>query len=100
MNKINKKEHLLVIIMEALEEIRVEIAKAKLGIDTIDGLPQLQYIESSLEQIVSMFNSDSLMEIGTLKLSIARLVIDTWPLSNGLGEKICQIEYEYNCMNK
>ena len=90
---ITKKNKLSALVKDALIGIQAEINKAHHGAETVDGLQQLQFIESQLKQIETSLNEKTWENIE--KPGIARLVIDTWPINNSLGEKICQIEYDF-----
>ena len=97
MNNPNKKEKLITNIMDAIDEVRIEIDKFNRGLG-LDALPQLKFIESSLEEANRFLVLRNFAYTIRPKMNIARLVIDTWPLDSELRHKLCQIEHEYEHM--
>jgi len=91
---LDKKNKLLGLITEAIDGIQEEIKKANQGLETLNELDHLQFILFTLKKMKYNLIDDNL-KVSDFKPTIARFVIDTWPLTDPLGNKICQIEYEY-----
>jgi hypothetical protein len=87
-------------VNSAIDEIETEIQKANRGMEAIDGLKQLHFIKSKLQELKSILPQAKWQNIPKFELEIARLIVDSWPLDNLLGRKICDIEYEYERMSK
>ncbi|MDE3046671.1 MAG: hypothetical protein KGJ02_08560 [Verrucomicrobiota bacterium] len=96
----NKRDQLLRLIAKALDEIQKEIEKANRGLETLDELEHLECIQSALAEMNSNLNQNNGQKIQRFQPNIARIVIDTWPLNNPLGDLICQIEYEYKKLKR
>ena len=91
----DKRLRLLTSIDAAIAGIETEIRKAAHGLEAVDGLPQLTLIRSKLGELRAILIKDDWKSIPKSKPGMARLVIDTWPLDDPLGERISEIEYEY-----
>ena len=91
----DKRIRLTTSIDTAVVGVEAEIKKANDGLEAVDGLRQLQFIKSKLEELKAILNRGESEAIPRSKPGIARLVVDTWPLNDPLGEQICEIEYEY-----
>jgi hypothetical protein len=94
-NPTDKRLRLLTSIDVAIAGIETEIKKATHGLEAVDGLPQLTIIRSKLRELGAILIDDDWKSIPKSKPGMARLVVDTWPLSDPLGERISEIEYEY-----
>jgi hypothetical protein len=90
-----KRDRLVEMIGEALLEIQQEIEKAKKGEESLDGIQQLMFIKAKLEEMRQILGREDWHSYPKTKPGIARLVVDTWPIRNPLGDMLCQIEYEY-----
>jgi hypothetical protein len=98
MNKNNladKKNHIIKLINESLRELEIEISKSSNGLDAIDESEHLQSIKHSLTTIKINLDQNKTEIIAMYKPNISRIVIDTWPMDNQLGNQICEIEYLY-----
>lgn len=82
-------------IGEGLVGIRREIEKAKAGAEALDSLRQLLFIEAKLLEMQQILQRDDWRSCPMSKPGIARLVVDSWPLDNALGNLLVEIEYEY-----
>lgn len=100
MNNIeDKKSKLIKIVNEVLDDVFKEIDKNKQGNPAYER-QHLLFIQSVLVEILNVLETNNLNQIITIKPDIARIVIDTWPLNDVLGDKICLIEYEFNLWKK
>ena len=99
-NRENKKNELLELICKCLEGIEDEIKKSGRGEAALDDLVRLQFIKSGLSEMQSRLIQENLPEDSAIEPNIARIVIDSWPINDPLGEQICQIEYRYKRLFK
>jgi len=90
-----KKNRLIVLIEEAICGVQQEISKARQGLEALDSLQHLEYIALKLDELRSVLSRPDWETLPRPKPGIARLVVDTWPLHEALGDKIAQIEYDY-----
>ena len=91
----DKKRHLINLINESLHEVEKEILKSLDGLDAIDEIQHLRFIKSSLINAKKNLEQDDIETITLFTPSISRIVIDSWPLNNHLGNQICEVEYLY-----
>ena len=94
-NSNEKKEHIIKLINEALKWLEIEISKSSNGLDAIDELEHLEFIKNSLTTTKINIRQNDTETIVRYNPNIARIVIDTWPMDNQLGNQICEIEYLY-----
>lgn len=94
-NNSNEKKHLIKLINEALKELEIEISKSSNGLDAIDELEHLEFIKNSLTTTKINIRQNNTETIVRYNPNVARIVIDTWPMDNQLGNQICEIEYLY-----
>ena len=94
-NSNEKKNHIIKLINEALKEIEIEISKSSNGLDAIDELEHLEFIKTSLTTTKINIRQNDTETITRYHPNVARIVIDTWPMNNQLGNQICEIEYLY-----
>ncbi|MFA5906429.1 MAG: hypothetical protein WC836_21050 [Desulfobacula sp.] len=92
---IDKNKHLIKLIDESLKGIEIEISKSLNGLYAIDALLHLQFIKTALTNMKINLNQNNTEMIAMYNPNIARIVIDTWPIDNPLGNQICEIEYLY-----
>lgn len=90
-----KRDKLLSIIAKAIEGIREEILKVDQGEQALDGIEQLQFIKSRLSEMEKSLLQENWKTTERKKPGIARVVVDTWPIDNQLGDLISQAEYEF-----
>lgn len=90
-----KRDKLLSIIAKAIEGIREEILKVDQGEQALDGIEQLQFIKSRLSEMEKSLLQENWKATERKKPGIARVVVDTWPIDNRLGDLISQAEYEF-----
>ena len=95
MHPADKRLSLLTSIDVAIAGIETEIKKATHGQEALDGLQQLAFIRSKLRELRAILIGDDWKSIPKSNPGMARLVLDTWPLDDPLGERISEIEYEY-----
>ncbi|MHB1305796.1 MAG: hypothetical protein ACYDC1_09845 [Limisphaerales bacterium] len=96
MSETNEKRDLLLQrIGEALVGIRQEIAKSESGKEALDGSRQLMFMESKLIEMTQVLQQEDWRCIQRTKPGMARLVVDTWPMHEPLGDLISEIEYSY-----
>jgi hypothetical protein len=86
-------------IHEARRGLSGELAKASKGEDALDGLQQLLFIDRKLEELAEILGAENWHEHPRSKPGMARLVVDTWPLKDPLGDLITEIEYAYGRLN-
>ena len=91
-----KRDRLAKMIGEGLTGIRLEIEKAKTGAEALDGLRQLLFMESKLVEMEQVLGREDWRSGPKSKPGIARMVVDTWPMHDQLGNLLSQIEYEYD----
>ena len=94
-NSNEKKEHIIKLINEALKWLEIEISKSSNGLDAIDELEHLEFIKTSLTTTKINIRQNDTETITRYHPNVARIVIDTWPMNNQLGNQICEIEYLY-----
>jgi hypothetical protein len=90
----NKRDELLNMIEDARLGVREEIKKVSKGIQALDEIRQLRFIDVKLSEMDEILRMDDRRSITRIKPDIARLVIDIWPMKDPLGNLICEIEYE------
>lgn len=90
-----KRERLLGLITKAITGTETELEKIANGKEAVDGLNQLKFILSKLCSMKEVLEKDEWNPATAEKPGISRLVIDTWPLKDPLGELIADIEYQY-----
>jgi hypothetical protein len=95
MSAASKSEKILSLIKSALPLLRAEITKAESGTEAVDSLSALAFIKARLEEIESAIRSGNERKDDRYKGSMARLVVDTWPMNDPLGSKISEIDYEF-----
>jgi len=96
----NKRSKLLGLVAKTLDGIQKEIDKSSQRLEALDELQHLLFIQSVLIEMKSHLDQNNFEKILKLKPSIARIVIDTWPSDNLIGNQICQIEYNYERLSK
>jgi hypothetical protein len=79
----------------AAVDIDVELQKAQKGQDAIDSLRNLTVIASRLAEIVTMLRQGCVSCDDGARGTIGRLVVDTWPLRHPLGERLIEVEYDF-----
>jgi hypothetical protein len=94
-NSPDRRIKLLEMIQEARGNLSYELAKANKGEEAVDGLQQLLFIDRKLEELAEILGAENWREHPRPKPGMARLVIDTWPLKDPLGNLITEIEYAY-----
>jgi hypothetical protein len=94
----DRKKKIVLLISEVINLISNEFRDKKKSPSHEN--QELIYIKESLTNILSILQSNNYEEIKTKNISIARIIIDTWPLEDSLGNKICQIEYDFNQLKK
>ena len=96
MSNINdRRDSLLKMTADALCGVRAEIEKAQRGEEALDGLQQLAFMEKKLGEINEVLQQENWCEAPKAKSGMARLVVDTWPIRDTLGDLITEIEYAY-----
>lgn len=90
-----KRDKILNMIAKASEGVQQEIQKANQGKQALDGIKQLQFIETKLNEMEKILEQEDWRTSTKKKPGIARLVVDTWPMDDPLGNVISQIEYEF-----
>src|SRR6266496_418270 len=90
-----KRDRLVKMIEDGLAGIRREIGKEKAGVEALDGLRQLLFMEAKLAEMQQVLHREDWRSHPKAKPGIARMVVDTWPIHDPLGNLLSQIEYEY-----
>ena len=91
----DKRDNLLKMIADALRGVRAEIEKANRGEEALDGLHQLTFMAAKLGELNEVLQRENWREVPKDKPGMARIVVDTWPLKDPLGDLIAEIEYAY-----
>src|ERR1051325_10874626 len=91
-----KRNRLIQRIEDGLVGVRREIEKAKGGAEALDGLQQLLFMEGKLAEMRQILGREDWRSCPRSKPGIARMVVDTWPMHDPLGNLLSEIEYEYD----